>query len=278
MTVIDFAPGQHGHFLEYVVNNFIYNIDVPIENIFQASGAAHNINNSVEYRARKQVSAGHYSSFNCLYSRNTEKIIWIKHDPSLDFVLLSNIYHRCHPDTVNGTDVNHNKIVQLHQDAMFDSDQTLKSLRNNWYTKLQERHFKQTELKNNTTLSVFDFEYSSFFSLRAFVEQLQKLANFLNFTFVYSQAFVELYQKFINVNQGYDQYCAALKIVDAILTNQSHSIDQNNWQIQSYVNYCLSNLFKIYNGVLHDSDQYPTNTQHVHQLVVDFINNYDNIF
>jgi len=278
MIAIDFAPGQHGHFLEYVVNNFIYNIGVPIENIFQSSGAAHNINICAEYQASKQASSRHYSSFNCPYPKDAEKIVWIKHDPSLDFILLSNIYHRCHPKAVTGMDVNINEIAQLHRDGMFDSNQTLSSLRNNWYAKLKERHFKQTELKKTTTLPVFDFEYSSFFSLAAFVEQLQQLANFLNFTFVYSQSFVELYQKFISVNQGYSQYCTALKIVDSILTNQACPIDQDNWQIQSYINYCLSNLFKIHNGVLHECDQYPNNTQDIHKLVINFVTNYDKIF
>jgi hypothetical protein len=278
MIVIDFAPGQHGHFLDYVVNNFIYNIDAPVENIFQTSGAAHNINNSAEYQARKQTLCAHYSSFNQLYPKNAEKIVWIKHDPELDFVLLSNIYHRCHPDAVKGTDVNINQITQLHLDAMFSSNQTIKSLRNNWYTKLQERHFKQTELKNNTALPVFDFEYSSFFSLQSFIEQLQQLADFLNFTFVYNQLFVELYQKFIEVNQGYNQHCNASRIVDAILTNQSCLIQQQDWQLQACINHRLSKLFKIYDGILHDSNDYPNNTQILHNLVVEFVNNHDNIF
>jgi hypothetical protein len=278
MIVIDFAPGQHGHFLEYVVNTFIYNIGAPIENIFQKSGAAHNINNDAEYQACKQTSSGHYSSFNCTYPKNTDKIVWIKHNPSLDFVLLSNIYYRCHPDAVKGTDVNINQIHQLHIDAMFDSDQTIQSLRNNWYTKLQERHFKQTELKNNTALPVFDFKYSSFFSLQSFIEQLQCLADFLHFTFKYNQSFVELYQKFIEVNQGYNQLCKASRILDAILTNRSCLIEQQDWQLQAYINHQLSKLFKIHDGILHDSNNYPNNTQILHNLVVEFVNNYDNIF
>jgi hypothetical protein len=280
MTVIDFAPGQHGHFLEYVVNKYIFNINasIPTNNLFQSSGAAHNINNSLEYQKRKIVFSGHYSSFNFTYPDQAEKIIWIDHAPNLDFILLTNIYHRCHPNAVNGTEVNIHEITQLHQDAMFDADQTLQSLRNNWYTKLQERHFEQTKLKNNTNLPVFDFKYSSFFSLAAFIEHLQQLADFLNFTFVYNQSFVELYQKFIEVNQGYNQYCKALRIVDAILTNQSCLIDQQDWQLQAYINHQLSKLFKIYDGVLHDRNDYPSDTLILHNLVVEFVNNYDNIF
>jgi hypothetical protein len=278
MTVIDFAPGTHGHFLEYVVNTYIFNINAPVKNLFQTSGAAHNINAAPEYQAQKMASSGHFSSYNHHYPDNTKKIIWIKHDPELDFVLLVNIFNRCHPDAIDGTDVNINEIHQLQMDLMFSSNQTPKSLRNDWYTKLQEHHLDQTKLKQKSDLPTFDFEYRSFFSLAEFIEQLQLLADFLNLTFVYNQSFIELYQEFIKINQGYQQYCTVLKIIDAILTNQPYPIDQTNWQIQSYINYRLSKLFKIYDGIIYSDDQYPKDANDIHKLVLEFVKNYDSRF
>jgi hypothetical protein len=275
MTVIDFAPGHHGHFLEYVVNNYIFNIDAPVKNLFQSSGAAHNINISTRYQERKIVTSGHYSSFDYVYPSDTRKVIWVKHAPELDFVLLVNVFHRCHPDAVTGKDVNIREIMQLHQDAMFESGQSLAKLRSNWYAKLQERHFAQYESKHQTDLATFDFDYSSFFYIDKFILELRTLADFLQSKFTYNQSFVTLYQEFISKNQGWHQYRHARALLDAVLTNRSESIDQSDWQTQSWTNHQLSQLFKIYDGELYSTDQYPSDTRYIHNLIAKFIVDYD---
>jgi hypothetical protein len=278
MITIDFAPGHHGHFLEYVVNNYIFKISAPVDNLFQQSGAAHNININSVYQEKKIVSSGHYSSGDYRLPKNTVQVITIKHDPSLDFVLLVNIYHRCHPLAVTGLDLNIDVIRKLHSDAMFKTNATVLEYRNNWFAKLAERHVARAESTTATELPVFEFNYNSFFCLENFIEHLQKLADFLNMTFEYNWSFVELYQKFISLNQGYQKHLQAEKLIDDIINNRYTSIDQADWQIQAYINYKLSKLFKIYNGTLHDTECYPSNTQEIYQLILQFVQSYDSQF
>lgn len=278
MIVIDFAPGQHGHFLEYVVNNYIFKINAIVGDLFQQSGAVHNININSEYQAKKIVTCGHFSSANYMWPEETEKIIRIKRDPKLDFVLLTNIYHRCHPLAAKGHDLHTDVIKKLHSDAMFKSSATLTDLRNNWFCKLDENHLDTSNSKFETNLPTFNFEFGSFFCLEKFIEELQKLANFLNMTFEYNRSFVDLYQKFIEVNQGYQQYQKASKIINNIVNNCWSSIDHDDWQIQAYINLRLSKLFRMYNESWQCTEHYPSNTQEIHQLILQFVQDYDNQF
>ena len=164
MIAIDFAPGLHGHFLEYVINKFIFGVPSETKNIFQSTGAAHCINWDTTYQKNKIAERGHFSSFDYNYPDKTEKIIWIKHDQELDFVLLINQFDRCSPDAVKSNDFNIDDIKKLHLDNMFDRASTPKDLRDNWYNKLLEFHNnKITSLKHSTDLPVFDFNYGSFF-------------------------------------------------------------------------------------------------------------------
>jgi hypothetical protein len=276
MIAIDYGPGTHGNFLEYVVHNYILNANLTVENLFQQSGAAHNIYACDHYQKNKTILSSHYSYFKWKYPQNIDKIICIKHDPGLDFVLMVNTYYRCHPEGLNGIDSGIDKITQYHLDSIKVMDLTVKNLRAAWFARLQEQHqVKAMATRNDTALPRFEFDFSSFYCLEKFIEQLQQLSDFLNFTFVYNPTLVELHQKFISVNQGFERYNNATRIVNAILRNLSEDIDQTDWQLQSYINHRLSKLFKIYDGVLHDSDQYPSNTQEIHALVLDFVSQYD---
>jgi|APSaa5957512622_1039677.scaffolds.fasta_scaffold81231_2 hypothetical protein len=58
--VLDFSPSLHGHFLEYIVNVYIFGLP-KIENIFNSSGAAHVIDTNKPYQRSKVVHGNHYS-------------------------------------------------------------------------------------------------------------------------------------------------------------------------------------------------------------------------
>jgi hypothetical protein len=277
MIAIDFAPGLHGHFLEYVVNRYLLKVDANIENIFQFSGATHNIHANEQYVCARVAKCRHFSSFNYLYPTDTDKIIFIQHNPKLDFVLLTNIFYRCHPDTVTGKDVNIKEIQQLHIDAMFNQKFTQAELRNNWFTKLSERHFNQTELKHNSLLPCYMFDYTTFFRLDQFIIELQKLSNFLSVTLTFDKSLIELYNTFIKLNQGWNQYQQCQQIIQAILNNTNYSIP-SNWQIQAYINYQLSNMFKLYDGCLFEHDHYPNNAQDIHYIILTHLKDFDKRF
>jgi hypothetical protein len=278
MIAIDFSPGMHGHFLEYVVNRYLLQVNVNIENIFQSSGAAHSINTDQQYVHARIAKGGHFSSFNHLYPEDADKIIFIQHNPELDFVLLSNIFYRCHPTAVTGKDVNIKEIQQLHIDNMFDQSYTELELRKNWFTKLLENHLiDYTKIKYNSPPPTYMFDYTAFFKLNQFIIELQKLSNFLSVTLEFDQSLIELHNTFIELNQGWNQYQHCQKIIQAILNNADYPIPPN-WQIQAYINCQLSNMFKLYDGCLFEHEIYPDNAQDIHRIILKHIEDFETRF
>jgi hypothetical protein len=278
MVTIDFSPGMHGHFLSYIINQYIFNIESPTINIFQTSGAAHFINIDQNFLDRRLVTHGHYSYFNCAYPSNVDRIVWIERDPELDFILLTNIYHRCHPAAVQGHDVNANDIKKLHHDDMFQDAGRLSLLRRNWYTKLIEYHLASSSFLKETKIPIFKFCYKSFFDLRLFINELSMCADFCNMTLNYNLDLVKLYHEFLERNQGYQQWVCGNRLLNSILTNENLMINPEDWQLQAYLNFNISKMFKLYSGDLFDNDLYPKNTQEIHQIITDFVSNYDSMF
>lgn len=276
MIILDFAPGTHGHFLEYVVNRYIFLTPVSGSNIFQSSGACHPINLDIAYQKSKTVHLGHYSAFDQLYPNQTKEIIFIKHTRKFDFILLVNIFHRCHPDAILTSDFNIEDIKKLHSDMMFVSSRVDWELRNDWYAKLQERHhaFLQTEKKNKSTLPTFDFDFGSFFSLVDFLKELEKLAQFLNMTFKFDSSLTDLWHEFIQRNIGFKMYNHCNYILEKIYANQSCEI-QLDWKEQAYINSVLSNTFRMHDGILFSTDPYPSNTKSIYQLLENHIQTFD---
>lgn len=277
-VALDFAPGAHGHFLEYVCNRYIFKVPCSNHTIFQTSGSVHPINIDLEYQKHKIVHRGHYSSFEHEYTVDTTDIIFVKHNPTLDIILLTNIFNRCHPNSVNAADFNTDDIKSLHIDLMFNSGSTTLLLRNNWYAKLIERHFEHSDKKYSTNLPTFDFDYASFFSLDQFLLELRKVADFLNSTFVFDKTLVSLWQEFIKRNQGYQLYLQGNQVFNQLVAGESFPIE-SDWQLHAYLNYKISTIFKLYDHPdLFEAEQYPNNTKQIYELIMDHIENYDKTF
>jgi len=275
MIALDFSPGAHGHFLSFVVNQYIFDIKLSSTNIFQRSGAAHAINIDPEFLKRQMVCHRHYSYFGYDYPDDTDAVIWIKHDPKLDFVLLTNIFNRCHPNAVQGTDVNLEDIKKLHHDMMFQHEERLHVLRGNWYAKLYENHLRNTLVIQDSDFARFDFDYASFFDITTFVHELRRCADFCGMKFNFCQELVDLHENFLDINQGYQKWCQGHRLLRDILTDRYSAIDTDDWQLQSFINYNVSKIFKIHDGRLFDDDLYPTDTQQIRKIILDFQQTYD---
>lgn len=278
MIALDFSPGAHGHFLSFVVNQYIFDVKLPSTNIFQRSGAAHAINVDPVFQGRQMVCHGHYSYFDYPYPNDTNGVIWIKHDPKLDFILLTNIFHRCHPNAVQGTDVNIEDIKKLHKDMMFQQEERLHKLRGNWYTKLCENHLRNTLIIQDSDITRFDFDYASFFDLTAFVYELSRCADFCGMKLNFCQELVDLYEKFLDINQGFEKWCKGHQLLRDIMTDKYSTIDADDWQLQSFINYNISKIFKIHDGSLFDDDVYPADTCQISKIIQEFQETYDSRF
>jgi hypothetical protein len=278
MIAIDFAPGLHGHFLEYVINKFIFGVPSETDNIFQSTGAAHCINWDTTYQKNKIAMRGHFSSFDNDYPDNTEKIVWIKHDQELDFVLLVNVFERCSPDAVKSNDFNIEDIKKMHLESMFAKSATARDLRGNWFDKLEAFHNgKITSLKHSTALPLFDFDYRSFFNLPNFILELEKTACFLSMTLKYDPELANLWREFMARNLGFKLYEKSNRLLEKIIANESDEID-NDWRMHAYINYRLSKIFRLHDGVLFEQEQYPTDTKFVHDLILSHVESFDSRF
>jgi hypothetical protein len=284
MIAIDFAPGLHGNFLEFVINRYIFDVPYSVDSIFQKSGAAHIINQDPVYQQHKKTYWGHFSAYGDSYPESVNKVIWIKHNPKLDFVLLTNIFYRCHPNAVSQNDTSIVDQKKFHTDLMGPSfwsqaeTGSLKSLRMNWYTKFQERHFSETEKYPNTTIPVHEFDYSSFFSLPEFIIELQRVSEFLNITLKYDTSLGKLWQEFALINQGFNNYKQAQQILANTLSNVLSPIDVDDWQLQAWLNHNLSKMFRLYDGELFDNEQYVDNTQSLYALIQQHLIDFDSKF
>jgi hypothetical protein len=276
MIALDFAPGLHGHFLEYVINHYIYR-GVKLDNIFQSSGAADRINVYKDYQNSKIVHCGHYSSFEYPWNIGTEQVIFIRHDSELDFVLLTNIYHRCHPIETQQFDSDAEKIKQYHRDCMLSDATEEWQLKNNWFAKLSERHFDHATCYPQTDLSVFEFDFACFFDFVKFVKELQRVSEFVDMTLVYDSSLYDLWTEFLNRNQGHKLYTEANNIVSHACANRSYNIP-DDWKLHAYLNYVMNKSFRLCDGVLHSDQPYPTDAVELYQIITQHLEEFDNRF
>jgi hypothetical protein len=223
------------------------------------------------------VFRGHYSSFNQPYPSNTQQIIFIKHNPRFDFVLLNNMFYRCHGDSVNAADFNADIIQSLQTSMLSSTGTTDRDYRNNWYTKLTERHFELAETGPTVDLPVFNFDYASFFDLKLFLLELRKTANFVNNTFSFDQSLVVLWHDFMTRNQGYHAQQHANNLIDSVYNNRSANIEAD-WKIQAYINAVISKTFNLYDGPLFEDNIYPTDTQQIADIIMNHIKTFDQRF
>ena len=276
MIALDFASGLHGHFLEYVINHYIFR-GIKLDNIFQSSGAVDRINVYTEYQNSKAVHCGHYSSFEYPWDAKTEQVIFIRHAPELDFVLLTNIYHRCHPVAAQQFDFDAEKIKQYHRDVMLSDSTEEWKLKNNWFSKLSERHFDHTARYPQTDLPVFEFDLACFFDFVKFVKELQRVSEFVNLTFHYDSSLYDLWEEFMSRNQGYKLHTEANKIFAHACANRSYNIPCD-WKLHAYLNHVLTKSFRLYDGVLHSDQPYPTDTCELYQIIAQHLVEFDNRF
>ena len=269
MIALDFAPGLHGHFLEYVANRYIYYVD-EIKDLFMSSGAVDRIKTFEDYQKTKTVSCGHYSSYDVRYSKDCTHHVFIRHNPDLDIVLLTNIYHRCFGAPVYDHDAQ--KIEDYHRDLM--SGQEDWELKNNWYAKLTERHFDATFVYKRRHLPTFDFDFACFFDFTKFVFELQRLSKFLDMTLRYDSTLYELWRKFMDCNQGYKLYAQANEILSSAYGNKPQVIP-DNWKLHAYINFVLSKSFRIFDGQLHSNSKYPTDTCELYDIIQYHLTDYD---
>jgi hypothetical protein len=272
-AAIDFDPGMHGHFLEYICNKYIFGVSVSNSPFFK-SGSAHAINLDSDYQQNKLVRSGHYTYFNL--STNVNKVVYVKHNPKFDLVLFSNIIHRC-DGVASNFDDGPDQILKWHLDIIKNDNTTEQAnvLKENVYAKLMERtHFQPERVTHTYNSEVFNFDFGSFFNLTDFLLELQNVAHFLNQMLIVPKELVGDWKMFIDKNQGYQTYQRVNFLLEKILTNQAETIE-DNFLIHAGINACLARIARLHDTELHSISKYPTSTDQIYKILTNHFIEYN---
>jgi len=264
MIKIDFHGSTHGHFLEYVTNVYVMQTTPSAVSIFKPpTYSAHNPDNS--YLNNRLIQCGHYSFHSELSINDDDTIIRIIDDGNDDmfFIKMINLIHKA------GDWGLENALQEIPDSVRNDPA----AHRNIWYSKFNEnaQYANFYPKFKNTGAPVFNFLFKSFFNLKDFYTSLNNLSIFLNQLFLPDDSLSTLWTEFIAVNQGWQSYIKCKQIIEAILSNNSIEIHCNAME-QGWINYNLSKIYRIYNGTMFDSVDYPTNTQIISAAIQNHLN------
>ena len=267
MIYLDFFSGSHGHFLEYLINTYIFK-GPKVDSIFTESGASHGIRQDLTYMSQRVVHAGHYTEFNIPDMPTPEKIIRIFVSSQIEKSIYQiNIMHRA-------GDIPIEKKMQSIPESIRNNPN---QLRQNYFSKLNDNGYP---LPNNwrwNDLPSYEFPMCSLFNLCDFYIELKKLAQFLEYSFNPDDSLTKIWQEFMLKNQGWQCWHTSQQLLIKILNNKNFEFEADLWT-QSLLNYLLAQSIGICDGALFDSDNYPTNTNQIYQIIQQYICDFDNRF
>jgi hypothetical protein len=259
---IDFHGGTHGHFLEYVVNTYVFKCPQSIDSIYSDRGSIKEID-----RPGRRVVCGHFS--NNAQGRDADpkyigfeftpndKIIRIAVNQEEDsfFIAFTNLIYRSSGAT-----------FEQHMDNIPEeirSNQAL--LRNDFYSKINERQryadlFPKFSYVWNEN---FEFPFMHFYDFAKFCETLTKLSTWLGEKFVPNTDLYDLWLQFISKNQGLNSYNQCKEIVESILGNQEKRIACTTLE-EAWIIYKITKITGVYLNI--DSD-FPKSTQQIYEML-----------
>lgn len=266
--LLDFYSGSHGHFLEYLINTYIFR-KPKVKNIFTELGTSHGIREDQTYMKNRVIKDGHYTEFN--YPADTpDKLIRITINTAMEKVV-----YQINVDSRAG-EIPQDKKMELMADK-FKKNTAM--LRNNYYSKLTdvEHGYPLPTNWRWTDVPGFEIPMGSLYNLNELYSSLKQSAEFLSHSFNPDPSLVELWQKFINLNQGVQIWKKCSNLVENALAAQECAFS-SSVQEQALINYLLTQTIGICSGPLFDSNDYPQNTLELFQEIHSYITQFDNRF
>jgi hypothetical protein len=266
MILLDFFSGSHGHFLEYVINTYIYN-GPRVQQVFTELGTAHGIRQDLAYQAAKQVHSAHYSEFNIPVAVPPTKVIRI---------VVNNLQGRvCYLININnraGDIPSDKKNLQLPANLR-DSPKTL---RNTYYSKFlsDEYGYELPSRWKFDTVPIFEFEMTALYDIFEFYKTLRNLAEFLGHKLTISPELTKLWKEFIQFNHGINSWQRCNNLLPDIFAGNNVEFALNIEE-QAILNQLLSQSIGIFDGSLFENDVYPSNTLDVWKCVQHHIDTFD---
>jgi len=280
MISIDFVPGSHGHFLEYVCNKYIMGQSIDF-NPFNSIGASHAKFDNENYNKNKHFRALHYSIENIDRSDSVLRIT-VEHD---DLLMLTAVtFLRAGDSNINLNDLQHNtynilsnsKYFSWLVDSLNKSYPNLKMSADNpncprhilrEFFKFGFTHPEQNglileynKLSYPSDIKCFDFSYKSFYNKQLFYKNLDKIADWVGRTCsldINDTIWDTFYSK--QIFRNYKSHCN--KIINCIANKEGLAIPNLDLLQESYINGVLEKQYNI--EMPFNQEKYFTNTTEI---------------
>lgn len=265
--LIDFHGASHGHFLEYVINTWIYN--GPRVEIFTNLGTSHLPRKNPIYQEHRMIKCGHFTEYNISHDA-PEKVVRITvNGKAAQQIHIVNVMYR------SGDVPLETKYKMIPLDVVDNPS----LLRTNWFSKFTDaEHIYKLDYEWLWPQTpAFEFPMDHLYDLTAFYQTLQQCADFLEQRFTPDQELCAIWKKFIEMNQGLQCYKKSRQIVESALTNQDFVFDSNESE-QALINVMLTDTVNLYDGPLFEDHTYPTNAKQIWQHIQRHINEFDDKF
>lgn len=268
--VLDFWGGSHGHFLEYVINCWIFGC-VRTDYLFTPTGTCHGAKADQRYQQESLIVCGHFSQFDLEIPRLSEKLIRIVVD---DFVGAC-----CYQINVicRAGDISKKDKESANISAEIINNPVL--LRGDYFAKLMGgQHawslpigwkFRQVQSLEINMSSLYDFF--------TFLEAMKNISNFLDHKFSPDQELFYLWQEFIARNQGWQSWTLCNEALKDTISNRDRELNLEVEQ-QALLNALLSRTVGIFDGDLFTEPNYPSNTKEIYKLVKLHLDTFDSRF
>lgn len=263
MIALDFYSGSHGHFLEYLINTYIFR--GPKVPLMTDLGTCHLAKKNTEYLANQVIKCGHYSEFNLPTNHSPEKIIRISVKSELERICYQiNVFCRA------GDIPSNNKILSIPIGIRNNPAR----LRNDFYSKFYNDGYCIPDQWRWPAVPYYEFPLENLYDLQKLYCGLKKISDFLQHSFNPDQTLAILWQDFMNKNHGWIKWNRMQQILTNVLMNKDIKIELDVIE-QALLNYMLTESYNIHDGKLFENSEYPTNTGEIYSIIQQHVTNFD---
>jgi len=273
MILLDFDAGSHGHFLEYVINTWVFK-GPRLKEVFTNIGASHLTRRDDEYMAKKVVTANHYSEYT-ISQETPHKVIRITINQDwANWIYQINILARGGnislgkklPNIPASIRANPNTLRQAFY-AKFNMLDGYSDIKMPWPKPLPGTNWLWQDVPS------FGFPMESLFDLTEFYNKLYQLADFLETTFVPDQELSNLLTEFLDKNQGWQYYIKSKQLVHSALTGGQPVKFDSDEILQAFINSIITKSTKMTDGKLFKDNEYPTDTNELWNAIDHYLKN-----
>jgi hypothetical protein len=264
MMLLDFYSGSHGHFLEYLINVYIFQCP-RVDNIFTSMGTSHGIFKDTGYMDSRIIVAGHYSEFN-LQTTDPTSVVQIQISSEYGKAI-----YQINVDCRAGDIPTEKKKQNLPTNIQL----TPHLLQNDYFSKLKFPEYGYKIPGNwrwSNPVCIYEFPMESLFDLTALYSEMSKLSNFLNHSWNPDASLAKVWSEFIEANHGVQAWKKCKNILEIGLSNNPLDFDCTPWE-QALLNLMTQQAIGC---LLCETNDFPKNTQEIYQIIHQHIKTFDN--